>query len=67
MRQVVEVRGESSYREQERDYLSTYVAAFEQELSQRRSTLSAEKQRDFDLRRKLAEAQYGIIIKLVEA
>ena len=57
MRQVVEVRGETSLREQERDYLSTYVAAFEQELNERRSTLSAEQQRDFDLRRKLAESQ----------
>lgn len=57
VRQVVEIRGESSFREQERDYLSTYVAAFERELNERRSTLSAEKQRDFDLRRKLGESQ----------
>jgi hypothetical protein len=55
MRQVVEVRGEASLREKERNYLSTYVAAFEQELNERRSTLTADQQRDFDLRRKLVE------------
>jgi hypothetical protein len=57
MRQVVEVRGETALRDKERTYLSTYVAAFEQELNERRSTLSAEQQRDYDLRRKLAESQ----------
>jgi hypothetical protein len=57
MQQVVNVRRETSLREQERAYLATYVTAFEQELDQRRSDLSAEKQKDFDLRRQLAESQ----------
>ena len=57
MQQVVEVRGETSLREQERDYLTTFVAAVEQELNERRSTLSADQQRDYDVRRKLAESQ----------
>ena len=55
--QVVDVHGETSLREQERDYLTTFVAAFEQELKDRRTELSTDQQRDFDLRRKLVESQ----------
>jgi hypothetical protein len=57
MQQVVNVSNETSLRDKERTYLATYVAAFEQELEQRRSALSADEQRNFDLRRKLAESQ----------
>ena len=57
IRQVVDVHGETSLREQERQYLSTFVAAFEQELKDRRSELSADQQRDFDLRRQLVQSQ----------
>lgn len=57
MQQVVNVHDETSLREKERDYLTTYVAAFKQELDDRRAALTADKQRDFDLRRKLAESQ----------
>jgi hypothetical protein len=55
--QAVAVHGETSLREQERDYLTTYVAAFDQELKDRRAELSTDQQRDFDLRRKLVESQ----------
>jgi hypothetical protein len=55
--QVVGVRGEAELREKERNYMTSYIANFERELDDRRSTLSEEKQRDFDLRRKLTEAQ----------
>ncbi len=57
IQQAVAVHGETSLREQERDYLTTYVAAFNEELKDRRAELSADKQRDFDLRRKLVESQ----------
>ena len=57
MRQVVNVHDETTLREKERDYLTTFVTAFEEELNDRRAALTAEKQRDFDLRRKLAESQ----------
>ncbi len=57
MRQVVDVRGETSLRADERNYLTTYVAAFEQELNERRSALTTDQQRDYDLRRKLVESQ----------
>lgn len=57
MQQVVNVRGETTLRDKERNYLATYVAAFEQEINQRRDALSAEQRADFDLRRKLVESQ----------
>jgi hypothetical protein len=57
MRQVVEVHGETSLREHERDHLTSFIAAVEQELGERRSALSAEDQRDYDLRRRLAKSQ----------
>jgi hypothetical protein len=55
--QAVNVHGEAVFRDRERAYLTTYVTGFEQELDSRRAKLSVEEQRDFDLRRKLAEAQ----------
>ena len=55
--QAILVRDETALRDKERTYLTTYVAAFDQELNQRRSLLSADEQRDYDLRRKLAESQ----------
>ena len=58
--QAVAVHGETSLREQERDYLTTYVAAFKQELKDRRAELSVDQQRDFDLRRKLVESQSAL-------
>ena len=45
---------------EERQYLTTYVAAFGQELNDRRTTLTTEEQRDFDLRRQLVEAQTSL-------
>lgn len=57
MRQVVDVHGETALREQERDHLTTFVAAVQQELDERRSALSADQQGNYDLRRKLAESQ----------
>ena len=60
VQQAVAVHGETSLREQERDYLTTYVAAFEQELSDRRAELSVDEQRDYDLRRKLVESQSAL-------
>ena len=57
IQQVIDVHGETSLREQERDYLTTFVTAFEQELKDRRAELSADQQRDFDLRRQLVESQ----------
>ena len=55
--QVVDARRATLFREQERSYLATFVAAFEQEVNDRRASLSADQQRDFDLRRQLADAQ----------
>jgi len=57
IQQAVAVHDETSLRERERDYLTTYVAAFKQELADRRDELSAKEQRDFDLRSKLVESQ----------
>jgi hypothetical protein len=45
------------FRERERAYLNTYVAGVEHEIESRRAKLSVEEQRDFDLRRRLADAQ----------
>jgi hypothetical protein len=60
MERAVSARRETLLREQERQYLTTYVAAFGQELSERRTTLTTEEQRDFDLRRQLVEAQTSL-------
>lgn len=57
VQRMVDVHGEAALREQERNYLSTYLAAFEQELHQRRDQLGVEEQRDYDLRRQLVTAQ----------
>jgi hypothetical protein len=55
--QAVNVHGETIFRERERAYLNTFVTGFEQEVDSRRAKLSVQEQRDFDLRRQLAEAQ----------
>jgi hypothetical protein len=55
--QAVNVHGETVFRERERNYLSTFVTGCEQELASRRAKLSVDEQRDFDLRRQLADAQ----------
>lgn len=57
VRQAVEIGGEATLRMKERNYLTTYVTAFDQELKDRRAELTVDEQRDFDLRRQLAEAQ----------
>lgn len=57
MERAVGVRQETLLREQERDLLNTIVVGAEQELSDRRSELSVEQQRDYDLRRQLGIAQ----------
>ena len=54
---AVDVHGAAMFREKERAYLNTFVTGFEQEVESRRAKLSAQEQRDFDLRRQLAEAQ----------
>src|SRR6478752_2062294 len=48
---------ESEFRESERAWLSNEVAAAEKEIEDRRAKLSADGQRDFDQRQKLATAQ----------
>jgi hypothetical protein len=48
---------ESDFREDEREWLSTTVAAAEKEVEARRAQLSVDGQRDFDTRQKLANAQ----------
>lgn len=48
---------ESKFRESEREWLSTTIAAAEKEIDARRAQLSTENQRDFDVRHRLATAQ----------
>ena len=48
---------ESEFRESERAWLSTEVAAAEKEIDERRAKLTADGQRDFDQRHKIATAQ----------
>jgi hypothetical protein len=57
---AVEARGETHLREQERIWLTSAVAKAEEEISARRARLNADDQRDFDLRRKLTEAQVAL-------
>ena len=57
VRRAVATRDETLLREEERMWLNTAVAEAEQEIETRRAKLSAEDQRDFDLRRKLTAAQ----------
>jgi hypothetical protein len=54
---MIGARDEALLREQERMLLATLVAEIEQEIAERRARLSTQDQRDFDLRRKLVEAQ----------
>ncbi|MEX2316672.1 MAG: hypothetical protein WD669_05945 [Pirellulales bacterium] len=56
-RRAVDVHGESQLREQERRWLATFVAAADLEVSDRRERLSADQQRNFDVRRQLLDAQ----------
>jgi hypothetical protein len=57
---AVAARDEAAFREQERAWLHTAMAEAEQEIAARRAALKSEDQRDFDLRRKLAEAQIAL-------
>jgi hypothetical protein len=54
---VSTAHNEVNFRAGEREWLSTEVAAAEQEIAARRANLSTEGQRDFDVRQKLNEAQ----------
>jgi hypothetical protein len=54
---AVAARDEAALREQERFWLSTTVAEAEQAIAARRAELTTEEQRDYDLRRKITEAQ----------
>ena len=54
---VGSAQNELSFRESEREWLGTAIAAAEQEIAARRASLSASGQRDFDMRQKLNEAQ----------
>jgi hypothetical protein len=55
--QAVNVHEETVFRDRERAYLATFVTGVEQEIVSRRAKLSVDEQRDFDLRRQLADAQ----------
>jgi hypothetical protein len=57
VRRVGNVRNESNFREEERSWLHTTLTQAEKEIEARRARLTNEDQRDFDMRRKLAEAQ----------
>jgi hypothetical protein len=57
---ALHARTENLLRAQERDYLVTFVAAVKQELEERRDALSTEEQRDYDLRRRLAETKLAL-------
>lgn len=57
VQRVGSVRQEVALREQERTWLQTAVLEAEQDVAGRRASLSTNDQRDFDLRRQLAEAQ----------
>ena len=57
MQRVEKASFESAFREDERSWLSTHVAAAEKEIEERRARLSTDSQRDFDMRQKLAMAQ----------
>lgn len=54
---VGNVYNEVNLRDEERLWLNTAVAKGEQEIAERRAKLSTDAQRDFDVRRKLKEAQ----------
>ena len=57
IRRGISARDEAMLREQERMWLHAAVAETEQEIAARRARLNTEDQRDYDLRRKLTEAQ----------
>jgi hypothetical protein len=57
MGRVRDVESTAAMRDAERNMLTTFVAAAEREIAERRSRLTGEQQREFDLRRKIAEAQ----------
>jgi hypothetical protein len=57
---VVDTRQEALLREKEREMLSTMVAEAEQDIAERRERLSTNERRDFDVRRRLAEAQLAL-------
>jgi hypothetical protein len=57
VKRSVDVRQESLLRNEERNLLATFVAAGERDIRERRARLSADQQRDFDMRRQLGEAQ----------
>lgn len=57
LRQAVEIRDETALRERERNYMTTFATAVDEELKARRAALSVEQQGDYDLRRQLAESQ----------
>jgi hypothetical protein len=54
---VRDVESTAAMRDAERNMLTTFVAAAEHEIAERRSRLTQEQQREFDLRRKIADAQ----------
>jgi hypothetical protein len=56
-RRAVDSRQDTMLREHERLWLTSAVAEAEQEIAARRAKLSANNQRDFDLRRQLSDAQ----------
>ncbi len=56
-RRAVDVHAEWQLREQERAFLTTFVASAEREVDEHRTELSTERQRDFDVRRQLIDAQ----------
>jgi hypothetical protein len=57
VRRVDNARHESAFREDERAWLSTTVAAAEKEIEEHRAKLSSDGQRDFDMRQRLSIAQ----------
>lgn len=60
LRRAANTRDEARLREQERALLSTMVAEAEQEIAARRRKLSEQNKRDFDMRRKRAEAELAL-------
>lgn len=57
VRRAYETNNDTMLREQERQWLAEAVTEAEQQIEQRRAKLNASDQRDFDIRRKLTEAQ----------
>jgi hypothetical protein len=58
--QIVNVHDEAQLRDEERVALNTFVTAAEREVQVRRASLNTDSQRDFDVRRQLAEAQHTL-------